>query len=290
MFIIQTYIPLISFIMLNDSFVPFSPNVNTTESILFITSYKDIKRSLWSHYTMTNDDYVKHFLNILNYMVYDTVVFVEQHIFELIMKATNNIVKPNITFINMDNFIQNTFFTTLMEKDKAVMNSEIYKKKLAYHRRVNPEHLYSEYNLINHSKISFIKQAKEYYNYDFYAWIDFGYIRNSDLNIPRNINVKAFPNKIMYSCFRYPDINNRIDPNVLLQLDDIIVMGGSFILPNCLVDTYEILYEENLLKLYDQHISDDDQNVVVQIYYNNPELFHLLKTTKWFDLYHTIPT
>ena len=275
--------------MLNDSFVPFSPNVNTTESILFITSYKDIKRSLWSHYTMTNDDYVKHFLNILSYMIYDTVVFVEQHIFDLIMKATNNTVKPNITFVNMDKCIQNTFFTTLMEKDKAVMNSEIYKNKLAYHRRVNPEHLYSEYNLINHSKISFIKQTKEYYNYDFYAWIDFGYIRNSDLNIPQNINVNVLPNKIMYNCFHYPDINNRIDPNVLLQLDDIIVMGGSFILPKCLVDTYERLYEENLLKLYDQHISDDDQNVVVQIYYKNPELFHLLKTTKWFDLYHTIP-
>ena len=47
--------------------------------------------------------------------------------------------------------------------------------------------------------------------------------------------------------------------------------------------------EENLLNLYEQYISDDDQNVVVQIYYNNPELFHLLKTTKWFDLYHIIP-
>lgn len=275
--------------MLHNSFVSLPENVSTKESILFITAYKDIKRSLWSHYTMTNEDYVKHFLNILNHMIYDTIVFVEQHVYDLIMKISNNTVKPNIIFLNMDKFIQNTFFTKFMEKDREVMGSDIYKNKLAYHRRVNPEHLYSEYNLINHSKISFIKQTKEQYDYEFYAWIDFGYVRNSDLNIPRNISVNLFEKKIMYNCFRYPDINKQIDPNVLLQLDDIIVMGGSFILPKSLVDTYEELYEENLLKLYDQYISDDDQNVVVQIYYKTPDLFHLLITDKWFDLYHTIP-
>jgi hypothetical protein len=275
--------------MLHNSFVSLPENVSTKESILFITAYKDIKRSLWSHYTMTNEDYVKHFLNILNHMIYDTIVFVEQHVYDLIMKMSNSTVKPNIIFLNMDKFIQNTFFTKLMEKDRDVMGSDIYKNKLAYHRRFNPEHLYSEYNLINHSKISFIKQTKEQYDYEFYAWIDFGYVRNSDLNIPRNISVNLFEKKIMYNCFRYPDINKQIDPNVLLQLDDIIVMGGSFILPKSLVDTYEELYEENLLKLYDQYISDDDQNVVVQIYYKNPDLFHLLITDKWFDLYHTIP-
>ena len=275
--------------MLENSFNEFVPNASTNESILFITAYKDIKRSLWEHYTMTNDDYVKSFLNILNFMTYDTIVFVEQHIFDIIMKQSNNTVKSNIKFVNIDNFIQNTFFTTLMERDKAVMNSDIYKNKLAPHRIINPEHLYSEYNLINHSKISFIKQSKAYYNYDYYAWIDFGYIRNSDLNIPRNINVSVLPKKIMYSCFQYPDSNNRIDPNRLLQLDVILIMGGSFIVPNSLVDIYEGLYEENLIKLYDQYITDDDQNVVVQINYNHPELFHLLKTDKWFNLYHTIP-
>jgi len=275
--------------ILHDSFCAFVQNPSTEERILFITAYKDIKRALWSHYTMTNADYVTHFLNLLHNMIYDTVVFVEQHIFDLIMKMSNNTVKSNIIFVNMDNYIQNTFFTTLMEKDRVIMNSDIYKNKLAYHRRVNPEHLYSEYNLINHSKISFIKQAKEYYNYEFYAWIDFGYVRNSDMNIPRDIKINVLPKKVLYNCFRYPDINNQIDPNVLLQLDDIIVMGGSFILPASLVDNYERLYEENLLKLYDQHISDDDQNVVLQIYYKNPEIFHLLKTDKWFDMYHTIP-
>ena len=275
--------------MLQRNFNEFAANPSTNESILFITLYKDIKRSSWQHYTMTNDDYVTYFLNILNYMTYDTIVFVEQHIFDLIMTRSNNTVKSNIQFVNIDNFIQNTFFTTLMERDQAVMNSDTYKNKLAYHRRFNPEHLYSEYNLINHSKISFIKQANAYYKYDYYAWIDFGYVRNSDLNIPRNINVSVLPKKIMYNCFRHPDINDQIDPNVLLQLDDILIMGGSFILPNSLVDTYERLYEENLIQLYDQYITDDDQNVVVQINYNHPELFHLLKTDKWFNLYHTIP-
>ena len=93
--------------MLQSNFNKFAPNPSTNESILFITAYKDINRSSWQHYKMTNNDYVTSFLNILNYMTYDTIVFVEQHIFDLIMTHSNNTVKSNIQFVNIDNFIQN---------------------------------------------------------------------------------------------------------------------------------------------------------------------------------------
>ena len=56
----------------------------------------------------------------------------------------------------------NTFYNKFLEIDRNVMNSDIYKNKIPIYRKNNPEHLYSEYNLINHSKINFVNRLAKF--------------------------------------------------------------------------------------------------------------------------------
>jgi len=182
----------------------------------------------------------------------------------------------------------NTFYKKYLEKDKSIIESEMYKNKIPAHRKNNPEHLYSEYNLINHSKINFINYTKNKYpDYKFYAWIDFGSMNYDVINVPKNINFNLVPNKITYKCIK--EIPKIIpDANEMLSSDDVYLLGSSFIIYKNLVQVFELIYEKKLTEWYENNISDDDQNLVLQIYKEIPELFHKIYHTEWFGMYHAL--
>ena len=73
-----------------------------------------------------------------------------------------------------------TFYDKYIDIDTEIINSDEYKSKIPSHRKNNPEHCQTGYNLINNSKICFIKHTKKYFsNYKFYSWIDFIYFSNT---------------------------------------------------------------------------------------------------------------
>jgi hypothetical protein len=83
----------------------------------------------------------------------------------------------------------------------------------------------------------------------------------------------------------------------MLSSDVIYFAGSIFIIHVDLVSTYEKLYHQKLEELQSNNIVDDDQNVVLQIYLDNKDLFFMPKVKdypilnislgleEWFKLY-----
>jgi hypothetical protein len=255
------------------------------KNIIFVTAYKDIKRNNWSNYSRTNNEYFNSFLKLTQYIDFNLVVYLEDDIFKELSKFKYN---SNIIFKNLNDV--NTFFDKYLQNEQLIISSECYKNKIPYSRKTNPEHVYAEYTLINHSKVNFISNTKKIFNYDFYAWIDFGYVKDI-LSIPirKNINASLLPEKIIYHYLKYPDLNNIINPNDMLKSEDIYLTGSSFIVPNSLVENFEILYENKIKNFQYDYICDDDQNLVLQLYYDNHNLFHIIYDEKWFSLFCILP-
>ena len=71
----------------------------------------------------------------------------------------------------------------------------------------------------------------------------------------------------------------------MLKYDDVFICGSIFIIYTELVELYEKKYEEILNNWQKNYIVDDDQSVVLQLYFNNKELFYLIYNEKWFELF-----
>lgn len=253
------------------------------EEILFVTAFLNINRSSWKKSGRSNEEYFKQFRLLADNIEYNLVVYLEDNIKEKLL--ANHTFKSNIIFLDASTV--NTFLNKYLDADKLIISSEIYKKKIPRGRKHLPEHIYSQYNLITNSKINFINNAKNIYpNYLFYSWVDFGYMKDHIENLPKNINLAKLPEKIIFHSFKRP--TNRIDPNKLLQTGESFLSGGSFIIHRSLIDKLEHLFEDKIKAFHNMYVSDDDQAIILQIYYDNPELFHLVITNKWCSLYYSL--
>jgi hypothetical protein len=254
------------------------------EKIIFITAFKDIGRGNWNTLCpRTNEEYFEYFLNLTRNINHFLIVYLDDDIkIELLSKYT---FKSNIIFLNLNSV--NTFYNKFLSLDEEVMNNPVYKNKIPAHRKGLPEHMYSKYNLINHSKINFIHNAKSLYpNYEFYSWIDFGYVRERETEI--RVMVEHLPKKIIYHCLLIPNLHDKISAAEMLKSDIIFITGSSFIVPNELVEQFHKKYENKLIESYDNMVTDDDQSLVLQLYYDNPELFQLKQSDDWFALYRIL--
>ena len=254
-----------------------------TQSILFVTAYKDIGRSNWTNYNRDNSEYFNCFLKLANNIEYTLIVFFDDDVMEYL--TTQYTFKSNIIFKKLNDV--DTFLDKYLDQDLTIMTSDEYKNKIPSERKCNPEHCYSAYNLINHSKINFVSECKKIYpEYEFYSWIDFGYVRD-EKSIPRIINISTLPNKIIYHCLLYP--THKIDPNVMLRSDDIYLTGSSYIIHSSQVLLFEQLYENKIKEFHEKCITDDDQNLILQLYYDYPDMFHLIQNNNWFSLFNILP-
>jgi hypothetical protein len=253
--------------------------------ILFVTAYKDIDRKSWTQSSRTNEEYFEYFLNLIKHCEYNIILYADCDVIKILLNRINiNNISCNLVIKNFNSV--NTFLSKYLENDKQIISSDTYKNKIPNERKDNPEHKYSEYNLLNHSKINFISDAKKKWpNYSFYSWIDFGYARQENF-IPRNINIERLPYKIVYHTFHKP--TQYIDPNIMLTSFDIYLTGGAYIIHTSLVSAFEELYDNKIKEWQEMCISDDDQNLVLQIYFDRPELFHLIQNNNWFSFYNII--
>lgn len=274
----------------NTTFRPAIKNVLHDEinkkQILFVTAYKDINRSTWMHYGRSNKEYFECFFRLAQNIEFNLVVYIEDKTFQelnLLYKF-----KPNIIFKSLNSVV--TFYDKYLNEDRKIITSAVYKNKIPIKRITNPEHVFSEYNLINHSKINFISHAKQSYtNYDFYSWIDFGYVKYiSSVPTKLKIDTNKLPNKIIYHYLKCPDLNNKVSEAEMLRSDDIYLTGSSFIVDSTVVSKFEYLYENKIKDWQSKNLTDDDQNLVLQLYYDNPELFCIIHNNAWFSLFNIL--
>lgn len=253
--------------------------------IIFTTAFKDINREKWISYQVSTGRYIDYFIYLAKNIKYTLIVYLEKEIKDLIFKKTS--LNENIIFRELNEV--NTFLNQFLEKDKEIINSDIYKQKVPEYRKKLPEHLYSDYNLINHSKINFVNKTKQLYpNYLYYAWIDFGRMNGELDNIPQNLDISLLPkNKITYHFVNDPP-KNRISEENMLRSNEVHLLGSSFILPNRMVEIFEILWKNKLIDWQKEYITDDDQNLVLQLYFDNPYMFYGIKNDKWYNMYKNL--
>lgn len=255
------------------------------QEIIFVTAFKDIGRDKWNCYQLSNGRYIDYFYTLVNNIKYKLVVYLENDIKEVVTK--DKTFGENIIFKDLNTV--DTFYNKYIENDKMIITSDDYKNKIPAYRANLPEHLYSEYNLINHSKINFVRNTKELYpNYLFYAWIDFGRMNESIDNIPKNIDIGLLPNdKIVYHFVEEPPLQ-RIDENEMLTSNYVYILGSSFIVPNKLVENFEYIWEKKLVDWQNKYVTDDDQSLVLQLYFDNQELFYKIKNNRWYNMYSNL--
>ena len=77
----------------------------------------------------------------------------------------------------------------------------------------------------------------------------------------------------------------KIDVNTMLWSYNIYLKGSQFIVHTSLVNIFEKLYENKLVEWSKFIVCDDDQTLVLQIYYDNRGLFQLIQDNEWFSLF-----
>ena len=194
-------------------------------------------------------------------------------------------------------------FYTYRYKDFWIKNHE--KSNLKLHSHVD-----WELNMLWNEKVFFVNETikKRYFNTLYYGWCDIGYFRNrlNDLhsnylkNWPNNKKLldEFFNEKIHYACVQddksiylnlQNDIithySNKLESQPTIQLEEICFAGGFFILKKDLIDTYIKLYDEKLIYYFTNNfIIKDDQTIVMDIIFTNPNLFSIhTEDTNKFD-------
>ena len=126
-------------------------------------------------------------------------------------------------------------------------------------------------------------QKKKYPEYHFYSWIDFGYVREIN-SLPKNLNVGNIPEKVIYQqLLQIP--SKKLNELQVLDTNDVFIAGSAFIIENNLVKKFEEIYENKIKMWYQNFICDDDQSVILQLFYENPDIFYLVEDPVWFSLY-----
>jgi len=237
------------------------------EKILFTTAFLDIGKKKWNSFQYSNDTYIFYFCQLVKYISYPLVVYVDENIKNIIL---SQISIPDYIYIR-DIHEVDTFYNKFLENEQQIISSSSNKNKNPEYKQNQLEHNYAEYNLINHSKINFVSESKKHFpSFFYYAWIDFGSIHSSIDQIPRNIDFSLLPkNKIIYQIMKNPEHH--------FKEEDIYFLGNSFIIPSQLVETFEKLIHKKILEWQKKEISDD-----------YPHLFHGIFNEQYNSLYKMI--
>lgn len=272
--------------------------------IILITSYRDIGRNRWSSIPRSTESYCEAFYTYASRIKYNIIVFVDENTKKYLQ--TKYLLPATVIFYDID--ICETFYHKYLAIESSIINSTVYKQKIPLSRKKCPEHLYAEYNLVNHSKINYVAEAKRLYpNYKFYSWIDFGLRLPDKSKIFDGLNINSIPPKIIYQyvgsnlhgsrMYTLPNREPAVRPDNMLSSDVIYFAGSIFIIHADLVTVYENLYNTALQNLQTSNVVDDDQNVVLQIYLDYKDLFYMPKARdfpklnipfgigEWFKLY-----
>ena len=255
------------------------PIKKENNNIIFVTSFIDIIQYNSINFKNTIDDYFFCFYNLASTIKYKLLVYISNDLKEKLLLKYN--FNDNIEFVNIKNV--NTFLNKyfLLNIEQKILDSDEFKNR----KGIKPQTWNAKYNLLNHSKINYIKYSKKLYsNYKFYSWIDFDYVKELLENTPQNLNLDKIPNKIIYEAFYLP--NFRILEEEILKIDDTIIKGSGFIVPNNLVEIFHDKYENKLKKWYSNKICDDDKSLVLQLYFDYPNMFHIIIDKTLFSIFN----
>ena len=248
--------------------------------------FKNIGRSSWNNFRRSEQEYLDYFKYLVETIDYPLVVYVENPILKKLVALESVKLRSNIMLV--DSSTVKTYLDTHLESEKQIMNSEAYKQKIPEGRKRAPEHTIPTYTLLNHSKIQFLMHTKKTIpGYDYYAWIDFGFVRNGKLEtLPKNIDFAKLGNKIIVNNL-YSLPKQAISAEEMLSKNETFFAGNSYIVPSSLIEPFQNAYTKKLDEWKAKGIADDDQNLMYQLWVDDKDMFEILHSghDNWFALY-----
>lgn len=261
--------------------------------IIFTSAFYDIGRSDISGYSRKPSKYIEHFNNMISDgFDYTLVVYSHSDVLREILKSRS--YPPNIMFIDIsgiDTFLKEPY----LSKETEIMANPIYKSKIGDFRKTAIEHTFPKYTLLTHSKICFLKHTKSILpNFQFYAWIDFGYpVKDNIFGWP-SCPYPAVPKKINFGYLdeKFHIASYRIFPDHVKETDFLLYncwtfYAFSFIIHSNILEIFFELYVKKLEFWQKNYLADDEQNLLYQIFQDHPNLFKVFHIGQsiW-GLYH----
>uniref|UniRef100_A0A6C0KUU3 Uncharacterized protein n=1 Tax=viral metagenome TaxID=1070528 RepID=A0A6C0KUU3_9ZZZZ len=256
-------------------------------NVLIVTAYKDINRGYWNdEWNRPKDTYISWFINMIAIKNQNIVCFCEEDVKNDIIKRLDGTLPSHLKLLDIE--LNDTLFINY-EKEKEIMESAYFINLLKDRREQNrnPEFCKPEYTCITNSKSMFLRRASNMFNnYTHYAWMDFGFIRQTP---PINLNWNCLnDNKIHIATFKNILQDENITPIFALQSWDDFVQGGVLFVPKYLIEWLETVYKIQINIHYSLGITDDDQGIMLQIIqkYRNNFTLHISK--QWFAMLHVL--
>lgn len=248
----------------------------------YVTGYFDIDRSNWKNFSRTFDEYLENFKPFIplfteNKVFDELIVFIDdRHLSKMEAIKSDNI---KLIPINEKFLVDNLWCWQRLETERNIMKSDTFKSIVG--QRIHfPECSYPEYTSINHCKIDFVSYViqNSLSLLSTFAWVDFGFFSKKE-NIPKKLlDLQKFDmSRVNYTLIN--KLDNR-DSDVMYTLKNAPErVGGFFFLGSkeVLLD-YQKTYHDALREFADKGICDDDQGLVVNIYFKNPSMFSFNKS------------
>lgn len=255
-------------------------------SVCYVTSYLDIGRDRWNSFSRSFDTYLEHFSPFIelfqktNCENDEMIVFIDENYKEKLETFLNKYGESNIKLISLNNEILLQLYSwNTLEKETNIMNSD-YFKTLVKDRLHFPECKYPKYTLINHCKIDFVCFVidNNLSDKNIFSWVDFGFFNDKN-NIPNKL---LDTSNFDLSKINYHLINpiEYYDNNIYYQLQFAPEkIGGFFFIGyDSTIKNYQKIYHDTLDLFQDElKIADDDQSLILYIYFKYPELFSFNK-------------
>lgn len=254
-----------------------------------VTFFYDIERENWKQFSRSSYDYINSFNVMLEYN-YEMVVFVDEKYYDIVKKNIENSKYPEnkkIIPINEKWLEKNIWSWGKLEREKEIMSSEYY-MNLVQHRINNhyPENTNPKYTILTHSKIDFVNYVVDnnLTNCDIVSWVDFGYFQNKSTPNFRPNNVLDL-NKFDLNKINICLINDidEYDKDIIYTLKNSPEKIGAyfFLGDKNNMKKFQSLCHEWLVKYQELNISDDEQSLWLQCYFQNQDLFKKHVFGKW---------
>ena len=267
-------------------------NAPDVSAVLCVTAFRDIGRGDWGgpgdphgEWRRSSAEYVSWFLNLAASPV-RLVCFCDEPVASVLREAA-----PGVDVRPYDE--EDTLFRHL-PAERRIMASPEFAARLGPARLRHPEHSVPEYNLVQHSKTSFVHRAAslpEFAACTHVAWVDFGYLRSPSAvptpeQVRRTWSAVATPDRITYASFRATVRPADVpDPETLCRTAPSVLQGSMFVLPRHLAAWYEAEYERSLLAYHALGLADDDQALALHVLKRHPERFALRLRPEWFSMF-----
>jgi hypothetical protein len=241
---------------------------------IMVTAFLDLGRSSWAHWTRSTELYVERFASLLR-MDVPLVCFIDETVVEKVTKLAAGRVSPTVIIsINRDWLAKNVKAWSYLAEEKMLMEGKAYANNVAQ----IPEHLYPEYNCINHAKIDFVNYAMDHVREirsDWYGWVDFGYVRDTHSLTPsltfRPTMFKSDARHV-HSLTTGPTKAEDSDPWFTFKNRTVVFTGPFWFGSAAILKHYRMCYHESLQAMHKLGIADQDQAVMLRVSFRHPGL------------------